>query len=179
MQRHLHPRALLLTAPHEISINTPQNSLVRHDEDILAAFQLHDDRFEPDDYVTVGLPSQIAVVVLVVVARFEIGGVLRFNLGVGEAVADARVELVEGFPRELFEGQEAGGLRRAFERRGPDGELQVAGGFFDEVWEFARVELAAFGDVGVAADLAAEVEHGFAVLEGLVGEVERERGTYS
>ena len=48
---------------------------VRDDNDILTPLQFHDDGFEPDDHVTVGLASSVAVVVLVVVAGLEVFGV--------------------------------------------------------------------------------------------------------
>lgn len=164
VQRHLHPRALLLRRPHEVRVDAPQHRLVRDDEDVLAALQLHDDGLQPDDDVAVALPAQVAVVVLVLVPRLEVRRVFLLDLGVRQAVADAAVELVERFPREFLVGQVAGRLGGAFEGRGPDGEGQIAGGFFDEGGEDLGVALAAWGEVRVAADLAREVVVGFAVL---------------
>lgn len=111
---------------------------MRHDQDVLAALQFHDDGFEADDYVPVRLPSQVAVVVLVLVAGGEVLGVALFDLGVGEAVANAAVELIERLPLELLEGEEAGGLDGAFERRCPDCELAAFPcRLLDQAWESA------------------------------------------
>ena len=74
---------------------------MRHNDDILAPLQLHDYRLKSDDDVAVGFPAPVAVVVFVVVSRFEIFGELVCDFLVGEAVADAAVELVEGFPFQL------------------------------------------------------------------------------
>lgn len=101
MQRHLHPRTLLLRHIHIIRIDTPQHSLMCHNDDVLAALQLHDDRLEPDDDVAVGFAAAVAVIVFVVVASAEVFWVAICDFLVGEAVADARVELVEGLPFEF------------------------------------------------------------------------------
>ena len=170
VQGDLHPRALLLRDIHVVGVDAPQDGLVGDDDDVLAPFELHDDGFEADDDVAVGLAAPVAVVVLVVVARLEVFRVAVRNVLVREAVADARVQLVQGLPLELVValwggGEEAGGLDGAFEGGGPDGELAViADGGGDEVGQRAGVELAAFGDVGVAADFAGEVEFRFTVL---------------
>lgn len=74
---------------------------MRHDDDILTAFQLHYDWLKPDDYVAVGFPTPVAVVVLVVISRFEIFRILICDLLVCEAVADAGVELIQSFPFKL------------------------------------------------------------------------------
>ena len=93
---------------------------MRHYDDIFAALQLHDDGFEADHHVAVALPASVAVIVFVVVAGAEVVGVLVGDFLVGEAVADAGVELVEGFPFEFviaFRGgrEEARRLDGAFE----------------------------------------------------------------
>ena len=170
MQRDLHPRALLLRHIHVVGVDAAQDRLVGDDDDVLAPFEFHDDGFEPDDDVAVGLAAPVAVVVLVVVARLEVFRVAVRNVLVREAVADARVQLVQGLPFELVValgggGEEAGGLDGAFEGGGPDGELAViADGGGDEVGQGAGVEFATLGDVGVAADFALEVEFRFAML---------------
>ena len=74
---------------------------MRHDDDILAAFQLHDDRLQSDDDVAIGFSAPVAIVVFIVVSRFEIFRVLVRNLLVREAVADARVQFVQCFPFKL------------------------------------------------------------------------------
>ena len=144
---------------------------MRHNDDILAPFQLHDNGFKPYNHIPIALPAPVAIIVLVVVSRAEVLGVAVGDLLVGEAVADARVEFVQSLPFELVVafgggGEEAGRLDGAFEGGGPDCELAVvADGAGDELGEGVGVEFAALGDVGVAADFAFEVEFGFAVLE--------------
>jgi hypothetical protein len=164
VQGHLHPRTLLLGTTHEVGIDTPQDGLMRHDENILRTLQLHDDRLEPDDDVAVRFAAQVAVVVLVRVAGFEVVGVFLFDFGVGQAVADARIELVERFPGQLLVWKMLGCLSGAFEGRGPDGQREVAGGCVNEFREFLGVALASRGEVCIAADFAGEVVEGFAVL---------------
>lgn len=171
MQRHLHPGTFLLRHVHIIRVDTPQHGLMRHDEDILTAFQLHDNWLKSDDHVAIGFSATVAIIVLIVVSRFEIFRVLVRNLLVREAVADARVQFVQGFPFELVVAfwrcsEESGRLICAFEGGGPDCKLAVVtDGGSDEVGERTGVEFAAFGDIGVAADLAGEVEFGFAMLD--------------
>ena len=119
MQRDLHPRTLLLGHIHIISVDTPQHRLVGNNNNILAPLQLHDDRLEPYNHIAVGLAAAVAVVVFVVVARAEVLRVLVCDFLVGEAVADAAVELVERFPFEFVVafgggGEVARGLVRAF-----------------------------------------------------------------
>ena len=53
VQRYLHPGALLLRDVHVVSVDAPQHGLVRHDDDVLAALEFHDDGLEPDDDVAV------------------------------------------------------------------------------------------------------------------------------
>ena len=62
-----------------------------------------------------------------------------FYLGIGETVADARVELVQGLPSKLLEWQEASCLYGAFECGSPDCELPIASGLFDKLGELSRV----------------------------------------
>ena len=120
MQRYLHPRTLLLRDIHVVSVDAAEDGLVGDDNDVLAALELHDDRFETDDDVAVGLTAAVTVVVLVVVAGLEVLGVAVRDFLVGEPVANARIELVERFPFQLVvavgrSGEEAGGLDGAFE----------------------------------------------------------------
>ena len=103
---------------------------MRDDYDVLAAFEFHDYGFEADDDVAVGFTAAVAVVVFVVVAGFEVFRVAVGDFLVGEAVADAGVELVEGFPFEFVVAFGGGGevarcLDGAFESRGPDCQLAV------------------------------------------------------
>ena len=170
MQRHLHPRALLLGDIHVVGVDAAEDGLVGDDDDVLAALELHDDGLEADDDVAVALAAAVAIVVLVVVARFEVLGIEGLDLGVGQAVADARVELVQRFPFELARGDRGGGevpgrLDGALQGRGPDRQrLRVGLGFLDERGQGEGVEGAAGGEGGVATDFALEVVGGFAVL---------------
>jgi hypothetical protein len=61
--------------------------------------------------------AAIAVVVFILVAGGEIFGEILFDLRIGHAVTDARIEFIEGFPLELVVavGEEAGGGDGAFE----------------------------------------------------------------
>lgn len=49
---------------------------VRDDDDVLASLQLHDDRFEPNNNVAIGLASSVAIVVFVVISGLKVFGVL-------------------------------------------------------------------------------------------------------
>lgn len=98
---------------------------MRNDYDIFAALKFHDYGLETDYHVAVGFTAAIAVVVFVVVAGFEVFGVAVGYFLVGEAVADAGVELVEGFPFEFVVAFGGGGevarcLDGSFESGGPD-----------------------------------------------------------
>lgn len=130
MQGHLHPGTLLLRHIHIIRINAAQHGLVRHDDDVLAALQLHDYGFEADDDVAVAFAAAVPVVVFVVVAGAEVFRVAVGDFLVGEAVADAGVEFVERFPFELVValwglGEVACRGDGAAEGGGPDCELAV------------------------------------------------------
>ena len=181
VQRHLHPGALFLGHVHEVGVDAAQDGLVRHDEDVVAALELHDDGLEPDDDVAVRLAAQVPVVVLVVVALPKVGWILRLDLGVRQAVAHARVELVKRFPLELLQGQEARRLNGALERRRPDGQLGHVGlaahRLAHQARQRARVRLAAVGKICVAADLAREIVLGLAMLRAVSRANNRERGS--
>jgi hypothetical protein len=71
VERDVHPRALVLRGAHEVGVDTAQDGLVRDDEDVFAALELHDDGLEADDDVAVRLAAGVAVVVLVGVAGGE------------------------------------------------------------------------------------------------------------
>ena len=118
VQRDLHPGGLFLGHVQEIRVDTAQDGLVRDNKNVLATLELHDDRLEADDDVAVRLSPAVAVVVLVVVASFKVLRVAFRNVLVGQAVAHARVELVEGFPLEFgvahLLDQVTGGLDGAF-----------------------------------------------------------------
>ena len=172
MQRHLHPGTLLLRHVHVISVDTPQYGLMRHDDDVLTAFQFHDDRLKSDDYVAIGFSASVAIIVFIVVSRFEIFRVAVRNFLIREAIADAGVQFVQGFPFKLVVafggcGEESSRLVCAFEGGGPYCKLAVVtDGGSDQVGKRTGVKFAAFGNVGVAADFAREVEFGLAMLYG-------------
>ncbi len=144
---------------------------MRHDDDVLAAFQFHDDRLQSDDDVAIGFSAPVAIVVFVVVSRFEIFGVSVRNLLVGKAVADARVQFVQGFPFELvvsFGGcrEESGRLVGAFEGGRPNCKLAVVtDGGSDKLGQRTAIEFAACGKVGVTADSAGDVVIRLAMLD--------------
>ena len=170
VQRDLHPGALLLRHIHVVGVDAPEHGLMGHDDDILAAFEFHDDGLQSDDHVTIGFPAPVTIVVLVVVSRFEIFRVLVRNLLICQAVARAGIQFVQGFPFEFViafwrRGEKSSGLDCAFEGRGPDCELAVVtDGGSDQLGERTGVELAAFGNVGVSADFALKIVFGFAML---------------
>lgn len=83
MQWNLHPRALLLRHIHIIRIDTPQNSLMRDNNNILAALQFHDDGFQPDDDIPIRFAPAVAIVVFVVVTRAEVFRVLVCDFLIG------------------------------------------------------------------------------------------------
>lgn len=63
-------------------------------------------------------------------------------------------------------GEESSRLDCTFEGGGPDRKLAViANGGSDKFGQRTGIEFATLGDVGIAADLAGEIEFGFAVLE--------------
>lgn len=53
VQGNVEPRRFLLVFFHEVGVDAAQDGLVRYDEDVLAAFQLHDYGLEPDYNVAV------------------------------------------------------------------------------------------------------------------------------
>jgi hypothetical protein len=79
VQRDVHPRTLLLADVLEIRVEAPDDRLVRDDEDVLGPFELHDDRLQTNDNVTVGFTTLVAVVVFVFVPCSEVLGVFFFD----------------------------------------------------------------------------------------------------
>lgn len=127
VQRDGHPWGISLGLLHEVGVDASQHSLVRNDEDVLRALQLHDDGLQTNNNVAIRLTASIAIVVLVVVASCKVLGVQLRDLLVGESVADTRVELIQSLPLKLVVvlGHEAGGGSRAPQRGGPYGERAV------------------------------------------------------
>lgn len=98
VERYGYPGTLFLRLLHKVRINAADDGLMRDDEDVLAALQLHDDGLEADHHVAVAFASTVSVVVLVFVARLEVIGVKVRYLLVRHSVANASVELVESLP---------------------------------------------------------------------------------
>jgi hypothetical protein len=145
VQGNVEPRRFLLVLFHEVGVDAAQDGLVRDDEDVFAAFQLHDYGLEPDYDVAVagwGLVSEnnggrggrwgngkdirfstpIPIIVFILISGLEILGIQLLDLGIGHVVADAGVQLVKGFPLQLvvFLGEVAGGCDGAPQSGGPD-----------------------------------------------------------
>ena len=59
-----------------VSKKTSQNTLMTHNQHVLASFQFHNHRFQPSHQIFVGLTARIPVVILVIVSRFELFRVL-------------------------------------------------------------------------------------------------------
>lgn len=172
VEGYFHPGRLLLGNVHEVGVNTAEDSLVGDDDDVLAALEFHDDGLQTDDHVAVRLTAAIAVVVLVFIAGGEVLGVLLGDFLVGEAIADAGVQFIEGLPLQLLEAgfclEVAGGLDGAAEGGGPNDDFSVWGDarLAEELWQLAGVGFAALGDVRVTPNLAGQVELRFTVLWG-------------
>lgn len=128
MQRHRHPRTFFLRFLHEVGVDAANDGLMRDDEYVLAAFELHDDGLEADDHIAVALATAVAVIVLILVARLEIFRVLIRNFLVRQPVADTSVEFIQRFPLELVVvlRQVTGCGDGAFQRRRPDSQWSVA-----------------------------------------------------
>ena len=98
VQGNLHPGGLLLRDIHVVGVDAPQDRLMRDDDDVLAALQLHDDRLEADHDIPVAFAAAVAVIVFVLVARSEVFRVAALDFRVREPVAGAGIEFVERLP---------------------------------------------------------------------------------
>lgn len=166
---HFHPRTLFLGYVHKVCVDAPEDCLMRDDQDVFAALELHDDGLQSDDDVAVRFTAQVAVVVFVFVALCKVFGVLFFDLCIREAVAYARVKFVQGFPFELLKRKEACCLDCTFQRRGPHCEpAAVADRFRDQAWQGMGVGFAALRYICIPANLARKVVLRFAVLQSLI-----------
>lgn len=127
VERDGEPGAVLLVLLHEVGINAADDGLVTDDEDVLTALELHDDGFEADNYIAVGLTTTVAVVVLVLVARCKVLRVAIFDLLVCKAVANPGVELVKCLPLELVIvlWEKSCSRDRSLQSRGPDREGSI------------------------------------------------------
>lgn len=75
VQRHIHPGTLGLVVLHKVGIYAAKHSLVRHNQNVLATFQFHNDWLQANNNVTVRFSAGIPVVVLVFVAGNKVLGV--------------------------------------------------------------------------------------------------------
>lgn len=103
---------------------------MRNNDDVLASFQLHDDRLQADDDVSIAFAPAISVVVLVIVPSLKVFRVPLFNFRIRKAVADAGVKFVQGFPFELGitlgrVDEKACSLDGSLQCRCPDGKMAV------------------------------------------------------
>lgn len=107
---------------------------MRHDQDVFASLKLHDDGLQSDHHISVALSAKVSIVVLVRIPRLEVGRESFLNLRIGQTIADARVQLIERFPRQFLKGQEASSLRSPLECRGPDCQLTISRRLLDKLW---------------------------------------------
>ena len=63
VERNLHPGRLRLRHIHKVCVNASQNGLMGDHHDVFATLHLHDDGFETNDDITVGLSAMITVVI--------------------------------------------------------------------------------------------------------------------
>lgn len=167
MQGDFHPWTSGLIDLHEVCENTADDGLVSDNQDIATSLKFHHDGFKTDDNVTVGLAATVAIVVFIGIAGGEIFGVHVVDFLVGETVAIAAVEFIEGFPFKFFPAKfgdgRGGGLVGTFEGTSPDGKGGVCGeaGLAEEFGEHFGVLEAAGAEVCIAADFAFEVVFAF------------------
>jgi hypothetical protein len=143
MQRDLHPWGLLLLYIHEVSVDATEDSLMRDDENVLAALEFHDDGLKPDDNITIRLAADVAVVVLVFVACPKVAWVLGLDLAVCKAIANAAVEFVKSLPLQLVEGEKASRLDGSLQSGCPHSQFSIANRLFDQIGQNPGVCLAA------------------------------------
>ena len=101
MQRDLHPGALLLWHVHVIRIYAPEHGLMRHDNNVFASFQFHDDGLQTYNDVAIALATAITVIILVIITRLKVLRILVSDFLVSETVADTRIKLVQSLPFEF------------------------------------------------------------------------------
>jgi hypothetical protein len=80
-----------------------------------------------------GLTSEVSIIVLVFIAGLEVFWILLLNVCIGQAIANTRVELIEGFPAEFFVRQPARRLCGALESRRPHGERSIPRRLLDQI----------------------------------------------
>lgn len=117
---------LLVRLIQKVCEDGPQDRLVGNDENVLLTLHLHDDRLQTQHQIRVRLAAAVAEAELVLVAEGKVLGIGRSDLLVGQAIADARVQLVKGLPVQTRMGKMGGGLDGALERAGPDRQGIVA-----------------------------------------------------
>ena len=73
-----------------------------NDYNVLGTFNLHDNWLKANNDIAIRFTTAVAVIVLILITRFEVFWILFLNLLISQTVANARVNLVESFPFELF-----------------------------------------------------------------------------
>ena len=142
---------------------------MRDDENVLASLQLHDDGFQSNDNIPIRLSTEIAVVVLVLVALRKVLGVFLLDFAVGQAVANTRIEFVQRFPFEFLKSEEACGLDGALQCGGPNGKpAAIANRLRNKARKSMRIGISALRKICVSSNLARKVVLRLAVLRSLV-----------
>lgn len=111
--------------------------------------------------------GNIPIIELIVIPGFKVLRILIRNLLIRQPITNTRIQLIQRLPLQtmILLGQMLRSCDGATERRSPYSQRSVvADGVPDHLWELACVGLSVFREHGVAADLACEVEFGFAVL---------------
>ena len=111
---------------------------------------------------------RIPIIKLIIIPRPKVFRIPIRDLLIGQPITNAGIQLIQRLPLQpvILLRQMLSSCNRAAKCRSPYGKWSVvANGVADHLGELARVGLPVFGEHRVAADLAGEVEFGFAVLE--------------
>lgn len=143
---------------------------MRHDNNVFASLELHDDRFKSDDNITVRFTSTVSIVILVLITGCKVLGITLLDLLVSKTVAYAGVKFIESLPLKLvithFFDEVTNSLMGTLESRCPDCELGSGRNarLAKEFWEGKSVLLATRRDIGIATNSTSEIELRFSVL---------------
>lgn len=171
MKRNLHPRTLLLGGVEEVGVDAAQDGLMGDNDDILTALEFHDNGFQADNNIAVGLSSSVAVVILVFITGSKVFRVLLGDILVSKTVANTRVEFVQSLPFQPLEAcfscEVASSLDRTLECRCPNDDLGIGwkSGLFHEIREGFRVSLASLRNARIPANFPHQVVLRFTVLK--------------
>lgn len=91
MKWDFHPWRLIGAGIHEICIDASNNGLVGDDDDVVASFQLHNDRLQSNDYIAIRLSTPVSVIVFVLISRRKILRVRLLDFTIRHPIADTRV----------------------------------------------------------------------------------------